>query len=144
MVPEQTALNVVMTVLGGAVTLLGKLSWDQWQTKRGNVSTKEQITTALSERDEIVFQTAMKIAVKGISEAITRGQEATLREMAVMSAAMKDAAQAIKEESGAIREVHEELKAHRLSVAGTMQEVTSSHQLIKDLHKKTMERRRHD
>lgn len=71
MVAEQTALNVVMTVIGGAATLLGKLGWDQWQSKRngnGTGNTREQIASALSERDELVFQTAMTIAVKGISE----------------------------------------------------------------------------
>jgi hypothetical protein len=139
MMPMEDSLQtLILSVLSSVLTLLGKIEWDRRRSANGNGhSTKERIASVMSERDEIKFRAMMELAVQGISEAIRRGNEENVERL-------KDVADAINESAAAMRLIHQEIKDHRDATADTIMQVDEMRTMLRDVHKKTMERRRDD
>lgn len=123
-------LGVVGPVLALTAAIVGKVSYD-----KGKAAAVRPSTDALVERQEGAFQERVGAMLNRLSDTISAGNAAHRDELRVVSASMRDAAQAM-------RAVVDEVAKHSEEARPAFQASTAVLPLVQDIHGHTIPKRR--
>lgn len=89
------------------------------------------LETVIARRADVEFQTRMTILMEGLTAAIEKGHEKASGQMAVVS-------EAITEAADAVRELHRQINEYREVASLADHAAVQTHQLVLDLHKRVV------
>lgn len=130
---------VVVALISGVSGILAGV-WGRGKYERTTTTSSssgngtEKLETVIARRADVEFQTRMTILMEKLTNAIEKGHDKASGQLAMVS-------EAITEAADTVRELHRQIAAHRSAVDAVAQRTEHTHQLVLDLHSRSSEQR---
>lgn len=134
---DGTVVAALIGLAGSVFGVLGKMGYDKVNNGRhygsnGGNGNGSSIDRAISQRAEVEFQTRMTLLMTQLTAAIEKGHDKALDQMLMVS-------QAITESAAAIKQVHDEIVAHREQLRPAIGVVFDTKRTVQEIQR-TLER----
>ena len=117
------AIAAVASVVSATLGIFSKALWDKQRHHNGRPTR--------ADRDDIIFQTTIKIAMESLTDSVTRVNEQFLQRQMLMTEAMTEAA-------SAIRSIHEEIREHRQEAQRAIDASIETNRMVRELYQKKL------